>query len=32
MGVMHLHKARIGLSCTLGFGGFDTSLVFEGVR
>jgi 3-oxoacyl-[acyl-carrier-protein] synthase II len=25
-------EARFGLSLTLGFGGFDTSLVFEGVR
>ncbi len=24
------HGARFGLSLTLGFGGFDTSLVFEG--
>jgi 3-oxoacyl-[acyl-carrier-protein] synthase II len=23
------HQARFGLSLTLGFGGFDTSLVFE---
>jgi 3-oxoacyl-[acyl-carrier-protein] synthase II len=26
------HDTRFGLSCTLGFGGFDTSLVFEVVR
>jgi 3-oxoacyl-[acyl-carrier-protein] synthase II len=25
------HSARAGLSLTLGFGGFDTSLVFEAV-
>lgn len=26
------HQARFGLSLTLGFGGFDTSLIFQGAR